>query len=347
MSEVEKVALVKNRLSGGEGSYRPFSPRVHGALGVCPLLYEKEGTLDYLTYEQALSAGTVTVTETTEAGTVPELVVENKGDRRVLIMDGEQLVGAKQNRIINTSVLVDAHSRVVIPVTCVEQGRWHYESSKRMKGSRANLYARTRARKSRQVAESLASSSRYNSNQAEVWHDISSRLREDRVASATSAMEDHYQSTRGLLEEFHDELSLESFETPDSSVILGAVFSLSGKIMGMDVFDRSSTLASQWHKLLNSYAIEALREETEDTIDVERVARFFDSVRSSEMRVFRPPGLGWDVRITGLGAVGSALAFDDQVVHLYAFSVNDSERSTSRGTRTSMSSFSERRRRRL
>jgi hypothetical protein len=46
----------------------------------------------------------------------------------VLILDGEELVGAKQNRIVNTTILVAAGAEIVIPVSCVEQGRWTYKS---------------------------------------------------------------------------------------------------------------------------------------------------------------------------------------------------------------------------
>jgi len=41
---------------------------------------------------------------------VPELLVINQGERAVLLVDGEELVGAKQNRVLNTSVLVRGKS---------------------------------------------------------------------------------------------------------------------------------------------------------------------------------------------------------------------------------------------
>src|SRR5207247_10554658 len=69
-------------------------------------------------------AGMVTVGEVSQEGSVPELVVENKSHRRVLFLEGEQLLGAKQNRILNTSVLVPGGATLRIPVSCVEQGRW-------------------------------------------------------------------------------------------------------------------------------------------------------------------------------------------------------------------------------
>jgi hypothetical protein len=57
---------------------------------------------------------------------VPDLAVESKGNVRLLFIEGEELVGAKQNRILNTSVLIAAHTKPKIPVSCVEQGRCGY-----------------------------------------------------------------------------------------------------------------------------------------------------------------------------------------------------------------------------
>ena len=62
--------------------------------------------------------------EVSRGGSVPELKVVNKSDRMLLILDGEELVGAKQNRIVNTTILIAGNTATVIPVSCVEQGRW-------------------------------------------------------------------------------------------------------------------------------------------------------------------------------------------------------------------------------
>jgi hypothetical protein len=65
-----------------------------------------------------------------EGGDVPTLRLTSAADRPVLLLDGEELIGAKQNRVLNTTVLVAAHSRLTIPVSCVEQGRWAYKSAR-------------------------------------------------------------------------------------------------------------------------------------------------------------------------------------------------------------------------
>ena len=95
----------------------------HEALSVFPLLTDTDSSLEYLLSDEALGNDLIAVTEVSEAGSVPDLLVENKGDTRVLFLEGEELVGAKQNRMLNTTILVAARSKTRIPVSCVEQGR--------------------------------------------------------------------------------------------------------------------------------------------------------------------------------------------------------------------------------
>ena len=85
-------------------------PVRHASLSVFPLFTELSSEVDYLLADEAIAAEAVIVKEVSESGSVPDLLVENKGDARVLFLEGEELVGAKQNRILNTSVLVAAHS---------------------------------------------------------------------------------------------------------------------------------------------------------------------------------------------------------------------------------------------
>ena len=64
------------------------------------------------------------IDEVSEGGSVPLVRVTNRGVHDVLFLFGEEIRGAKQNRIANASFLVPARSELVIDVSCVEQGRW-------------------------------------------------------------------------------------------------------------------------------------------------------------------------------------------------------------------------------
>lgn len=98
-------------------------PTEHRGIVVVPLYPLRNPVARYVTLDTGLARG-VSITETSEAGDVPELVVSNPLDDDVMLYDGAELVGAKQNRILNVTVLVAAGSTITIPVSCTEEGRW-------------------------------------------------------------------------------------------------------------------------------------------------------------------------------------------------------------------------------
>jgi hypothetical protein len=123
-------------------------------LTIFPLLSTYFLDLDYLLLDEALVGGLIEVVEVDQEGSVPELKVINKSPRMVLILDGEELVGAKQNRIVNTSILIQGNYTIVIPVSCVEQGRWSYDSPRFFSQERM-MSSGLRAMKSEQVNYSV------------------------------------------------------------------------------------------------------------------------------------------------------------------------------------------------
>ena len=91
-------------------------------VSVFPLFADAPAPVEYALGVDAINDGSVVVEEISEAGSVPTLSVTNKASLLVLFLEGEQLVGAKQNRILNTSILVAANSKTTIPVSCVTTG---------------------------------------------------------------------------------------------------------------------------------------------------------------------------------------------------------------------------------
>src|SRR3979409_1428059 len=104
-------------------------PQVFEEVQVFPLFgNQKESAAPFLQLDEALAEGLAEITEVSDGGSVPQLTVTNKSARDIIIYDGQQLIGAKQNRIVNMTVVVAANSTLPIPVSCVEQGRWGYPS---------------------------------------------------------------------------------------------------------------------------------------------------------------------------------------------------------------------------
>ena len=114
-------------------------PQAHLNLTVFPLLRDGAGEPGYLLLDEAVQRGLARVTEVSAMGSVPELKLVNEADQPVLLLDGEELIGAKQNRILNVTVLAGAHTAIVIPVSCVEAGRWHHQSAEFAPSDRAHI----------------------------------------------------------------------------------------------------------------------------------------------------------------------------------------------------------------
>jgi hypothetical protein len=126
----------------------------HGNMTLYCLLSADQAPVDFLTLDAALALGALSITEVTEGGSVPELKVVNKSDQKILLVDGEELVGAKQNRVLNTTILIAPKSETNIPVSCVEQGRWSYRS-KHFGSQSRSMSANLRNRKSQTVTMNL------------------------------------------------------------------------------------------------------------------------------------------------------------------------------------------------
>ena len=107
---------------------RVGDPIRHEALAVFPLFSAPDGESITCSPTRRSGPGRSRSRRSARAAPCPNLLVTNQGDSRVLFLEGEELRGAKQNRVLNTSVLVAAHSKTPIPVSCVEQGRWRYRS---------------------------------------------------------------------------------------------------------------------------------------------------------------------------------------------------------------------------
>jgi hypothetical protein len=313
--------------------------QAHKNLAIYPLLSAYAISLDYLLLDEALSDNLIQVVEVSEGGSVPQLKAVNKAARMVLILDGEELVGAKQNRIVNTTIIVDQKSTLVIPVSCVEHGRWSYNTSKFHSQDRM-MNANLRAMKSEQVSYSIRSTGEFRSDQGAIWEGIAEKATRREAHSPSGAMAAIYEKERPSIDEY-----VKDFHLIDSQV--GAIFMINGKVAGMDAFGRPDTFSKVFRKLLESYAL--------DAIDWYEEGKEFKALKS-EVTQFRKAadgagsegqpgvGLGTDFRIESRKVTGFALALNDQILHLSVFAKEDRRKGNGRGSR--MGRFSQRRRNR-
>ena len=288
-------------------------PQSHGSLTMFPVLNGGGTEPRYLPLREALARGTVVLEEVSDAGSVPRLAVRNDGDIPVLLVDGEELVGAKQNRVVNVSLLVAAHTVLAIPVSCVEQGRWRYRS-RHFGDSGQAIFSDARRRNHGDVERNLKQRGVRDADQGRVWNDIRRKMGSMGTASETGAMHDVYEQAAASLGQYHS-----TFQPVDGQ--LGALFLLAGGWCGLDLFDAPATLRAMFPKLLNSWALDALepRPAAEAAIPRNRAEAFLAAVALAEPRAYPAVGLGQELRLEGGGVVGAALVHEGSVVHLAAF----------------------------
>ncbi|MCP3985480.1 MAG: hypothetical protein GY723_13910 [bacterium] len=266
----------------------------------------------YITLDEAVASGTIEIRELNEAGSVPQLKVTNSGDCAVFMLDGEELQGAKQNRVLNLTILVPAGRTLVIPVSCVEQGRWRKESEA-MECSGDALYAAARMAKIGAVSRAYRKTRKPTSDQGELWRLIALKARKMRVGSATGAMSDIYKKRSDRLSAYQ-----QAFAVSDGQV--GALFAIGDRVCGLELFEHPQILSKLLPKVVRSYALDAIEDEDiERPPSLEDARKLIGSLENGKVTCFPSVGAGEDVRIQGEKVEGAALVTEGRVVHLCGF----------------------------
>ena len=332
---MEAIQTLKSNL----GSLEVGPPISHENLTLFPVTDGQSKDLTYLLLEEAMATGKFQITEL-GFGTVPELRLVNRTGRMVFLIDGEALVGAKQNRTLNTSILAAAKSNFDIPVSCVEQGRWAFASQEMRRGS--ITYPDLRKLKHGSVYESLRSGGSYRSDQGRIWQSVSSKLASMKVGSATMNMEEAYRAHEKSMEDFTANLAY-------PAGACGVIAAVEGRVICADLFDSTSTLEKLWSRLVSSYAMDALEtswirrqvsteassgssarssrsgqgaaaDSTDArTVTGQQAAEILRIPEDAEIETFPSPGLGENVRFRHRRLIGHALVYKDLAVHVALF----------------------------
>jgi hypothetical protein len=297
-------------------------PIEHRGVVIAPLFPTRDPEVSYLTLDEALSRG-LAITETDAAGTVPELAVDNPLDQKVLLYDGEELLGAKQNRILNVTVLVAEQTAVNIPVSCVEQGRWASRSVA-MDAAGHVSHAHLRRRK----AETLAARPLARGvAQGEVWDELRAKAARMEAWSPTGAAKDVYDAHRPSLDE------LEAHFPPEPGQC-GALLAL-GDTLCLDWLSRTDAFDQLWPKLRRGYLLDALEALDQPATPADTIAGFVDEVTALPPTTQPSVGLGDDLRLRGGRVIGSGLELDGELIQLSAFTSDGAERAFGRIARPS------------
>ena len=221
-------------------SYELLGEEVHKNVAVIPIKTPINHKVDLLTLKKGFELGLVDVKEC-EQSTVNTIIVENKSVAPLLLVDGEEIVGGDQNRIMDATILIAPESEMKVPVNCTEHGRWGYVSDFKQSKNIANY--RTR------LAKHHAFRSKGNVQKA-VWDSIDELEVSRSFSSPTQAMSESYENAKSDLSEF-----MEVFEVVEGQT--GVAVMIDGEVKGFEVFLNSEIYREYHEKILKSYLINA------------------------------------------------------------------------------------------
>jgi hypothetical protein len=298
------------------------APSRYRHLTVFPLVTSTDVHLPYALLVDSIEAGTLKVTEVGE-GTVPSLLVRNRADTDVLILDGEQLIGARQNRMTNRSMILPAHGETEIPVSCMEQGRWHSvsdEFSPSAQHSPSSVRRRVREVESAHGAAGTESVQHMLAMaQGEVWASIAEQADALGAHVDTGALNEVARSREVDLGAALDHFPLQPLQ-------VGLLAFVGGEAIGMDVVGGTNLYARLHTRLLRGYVLDALSARSPSgEATAEAAQRFLTRVHEAEQTPAASVGRG-AYHVLSRTVVGSRLVDGDQVAHLCAFPPLDRRR---------------------
>lgn len=298
-------------------------------LTIFPILGNGAAGPEYIAMAAALEQGFLKIEEISEGGSVPEAVVTNAAAKPVLLLDGEELVGAKQNRVLNTTILLKPQCKTVINVSCTERGRWSY-ASREFRDSDVMMARRVRARKNESVAASLVTHREFRANQGAIWDGIEELACMADVCSPTAAMRDVFREKEQDLQP-----CLDAFYPVDSQ--RGLVFLIDAAVVGMDFVSRPDVYTRLHGKLVRSYVVDAMPRDT-GTAGVpsdQPVRLFIERILTCAESAYPSIGLGTDLRLERPDACGSVLLYEETCIHaaFFARTPEHQDRSEMRGFR--------------
>lgn len=279
-----------------EGDWRILDPVTYENISVFPVVASYgQDTSAFLTLEEGLVTGEVVVRERGSeemvrgrdgrpvyipqptGASVNQLVLINRSKRPLLLLAGELVSGGKQDRVIGKDRIVPVGAPPLpLDVFCVEHGRWTGSSQFAAALTIVHPSVRERAavdQKQTEVWDAVRSGTTAPPPPAAPAPRISTAELQTAIAgnAHTEAYEKIYQSSAvGVsIDDFVVEIQ-RRFASATSGLkgerVVGVVIAYGGEIAWSDIFASGELFDHYWHKLLRSYAVEALARPTVRTV---------------------------------------------------------------------------------
>ncbi|MEP0862110.1 MAG: hypothetical protein HRF52_11810 [Ignavibacterium sp.] len=290
----------------------------HRRLSILQFSSPAVDTFNYISGPSAIEKNLIEVREISITGSVNNLELVNNSDKYVFFMDGDILVGAKQNRVLNTSVLVAPNTKITLPVSCVEQGRWRSISNK-FTSSDFTSPDIIRKEKIRTVSKNLKEGRGHFADQSKVWSDVNNFAMILDAHSDTGDLNDIMKSKKETLESFINEFK------PDQNSNGLAIFTDSTPL-SIDLFNRKDIYQEYFPKRLRSAAIEVLNLKHKENKITEAEAKYktlnlFDELEKIECTTHNGVGIGTEKRWDSDKIVAMELSYFEHMIHFALLSL--------------------------
>ncbi len=279
--------------SRSESDWRLLDPVTYENISVFPVVSSfSQDTGAFLTLEEGLATGDVAVREqgsesmvrgrdgrlvyipqSGSGATVNQLVLINRSKRPLLLLAGELVSGGKQDRVIGKDRIIPAGAPPLpLDVFCVEHGRWTGSAQFAAANTIVHPSVREKAavdQKQTEVWDAVRSGTTLRASPAAPSARVTARDIQGAIASngRTEAYEQIYQSRAvGVsIDDFVNEVQ-RRFSQATSGLknerVVGVVVAYGGEVAWSDIFASGDLFDHYWHKLLRSYAVEALTRPT-------------------------------------------------------------------------------------
>lgn len=295
--------VLKNMLE----NLNTFPAEIHENMTVIGVNISEKNNSDLMSLEIGLNLGLVEISEVDENGSVNEVKIINKAVTPLLLIDGEEIIGSKQNRIINSTIIIPAKSEKIIPVSCTEAGRWNYNSTT-FHYSKHMANSRVRRDKLISVSQSLKREKSFRSNQNKVWSNIRKIQDELEVDSTTNALHDSFVQRSYDIESYKKSFTIHENQN-------GLIVYINGELVGFEIMYNSRRYKEYHDKIIESYILDAISKKGEEfnkeLIDEDS---FLNMIKKSEFESYDSVGLGVDYRIDTDNLSGSAVIYNNKVV---------------------------------
>lgn len=277
----------------------------HNNLTIIPLKSDGSNITDILSLKKGLDLGLVEVMEC-EPEEVNAVMVKNNAVTPLLLIDGEEILGAKQNRIMNHSIIIPAKTTMKVSVSCTERGRWSYKNNKE-EFSVSEYFATSDTRRAKsKLYEPRA-------RQRVVWDSIDELESRGEYRSKTSAMNDNYKNLNQNQEEYLAHFPILNGQT-------GIIAIIDNEVRGIEIFNNPEIYMQYHEKIIKSYIVDSLNGNIhKNTINKKEIIEILKNISESVFTKNDTIGLGESVKFSNNYGSGSALIYDDEIVHMPYF----------------------------